>query len=515
MHVSLDIDVSPSSRLPAGKWLVIRAGVQEADLETLPSPTQRPPLAKEVQKGPQKTRWFFTKLLAKEKGEHLDHHSYTVRVPRAAAEVDDLSSILLVDLLVQGVLPNECAEHKHSWLDTRADSNDTVLLGRYRVSLADLLGSRGQSQSVSITSLIEDSKLANLAVQYQQFAGTRMDKQVIVTMDRPGVRGYLSLCVCTKEAGHALYDVVYQDVASGMKTGPTFELTIPYDILLCYFSSYGLAIADKGETGIPSSSVISNAELKKMGQDLLLGPRDSQASVRLSSNTSLSNSSKLKQSTIRLKYIDKQCKIDQILYVMIDDSVSLRFECIKLGVQTSARMLLQDILEKTSQLIGDMEPGPDERKKPSWRIPWMEVPVPGVKRFLEEAIEVLHSHIVDDNTLVRVSGLSERPFGRLSYDTVISKRIYALVLSNDALHSIDFHNCISECSSVVFLLFCFMHRDLDPEKLLAQYSNVIIFDILRPDYDQLQHVLLSICSCIRYNVESEKRNHCICGYHIG
>lgn len=145
----------------------------------------------------------------------------------------------------------------------------------------------------------------------------------------------------------------------------------------------------------------------------------------------------------------------------------------------------------------------------------MEVPVPGVKRFLEEAIEVLHSHIVDDNTLVRVSGLSERPFGRLSYDTVISKRIYALVLSNDVLHSIDLHTCISECSSVVFLLFCFMHRDLDPDKLLAQYSNVIIFDILRPDYDQLQHVLLSICSCIRYNAESEKRNHCICGYHIG
>ncbi|EFO61749.1 Hypothetical protein GLP15_4985 [Giardia lamblia P15] len=512
MHVSLDIDMSPSSRLPAGKWLVIRAGIQDADPETLPSLTQKP--LKEVQKGPQKTWWFFTKMLAKEKGEHLDHHNYTVRVPRATANVDDLSSILLVDLLVQGVLPDECTTCKHSWLNTCADGNDTVLLGRYRVSLADLLSSWGQSQSVSITSLIEDSKLANLAIQYQQFAGTRMDKQVIVTMDRPGARGYLSLCACTKEAGHTIYDVVYQDITSGMKTGPTFELAIPYDILLCYSSSYGLAIADKGETGIPVSSVINSAELKKMGRDLLISPRDNQTSVSLPSNTSLSTSSRLKQSTISLKYIDKQYTIDQILYVIIDNSVSLRFECLKLGVQTNARMLLQKIFEETSRMISDVEPSSDERKKPLLRIPWMDVPVPGVKGFLEEAIEVLQSHIAGDNTLMRASGLSERPFGRSSYDTAISKRIYALALSNDVLHSINLRNCISECSSVVFLLFCFMHRNLDPEKLLAQYSNVIIFDILQPNYDQLQHVLLSICSCIRYNAESERRSHCICGYHI-
>lgn len=509
MHVSLDLDVSPTSRLPAGQWFMIRAGVREADPGESYSLTQEP--IEETQREPRQTLWFFVRFLSKEKSEHLDHHSYMLRIPRRAA-ANDLSSILLVDLLIQGIVSNEYTSYDQPW-EQHADSSDAALLGRYRVSLVDLLGSRGQSQTVSIMSLIEDSKLADLTVQYQLFTGAKMDRYVIVTMDRPGEKGYLSLCACVKEAGYVSYYVVYQDITSGAKTGPIFELAIPYDVLLCYSSVYGLTIADKGETDIPASSVIGRMELKKLGLDLLSSSRDSQASIRLPSNSSLSTPHKQRRSAIGLRYIGKQSEVDQILYIVIDDSLSMRFECLKVGISANVRTLIQTILKTTSQLVNDNEMGKDKCTDPLPIIPWMEIPISGAKWSLKEAVEALQSHISDSNAFVRNSGLSERPFGRPSYDPVISKGIYVLALSNDALHATILHACISECNSVVFLLFCFLDQNAEASKLLARHSNVIIFDILRPNYTQLQHVLLSICGCIRYSAESGKRRQCICSYH--
>lgn len=531
MHVSLDIDVSPSGSMPTGRWFVIRAGVREADPRAPSSLSQEP--TENAQRGPRKTFWFFTRLLSRERNEHLDHRSYTMRVPRTATESGDLSSILLVDLLVQGVYPDDkTSKHgnrsvnDHSvatdipaisyerFSDRHTINSDTVLLGRYRISLMDLLGSRGQSQVVSIASLIEDRKLADLTVQYQLFINTGMDKYITVSIDRLGARGYLSLCAYTAAADHSSYDVVYQDTTGGAKTGPTFELSIPYDIIMCHASSYGLAIADKGETGIPASDVIDRKELKKAGLDLLMGFHDSQASIPLSSTNSLSTSTRQKQSAISLKYIDKQSKIDQPLYVVIDDSIQMRFECLKAGAQVGARMLLQTIFEKVSQLISDADVGSSEQKSPLLATLWRDVLVSGVKWSAKEVADAIQSYVLNSNAVVRGSGLSERPFGRSSYELVISKGIYVLALSNSTVYAPSLHTCISECSSTAFLLFCFMDSNPEISKLLAQYSNVAVFDIIAPDYDQLHHTLLSICSCIRYSTKGEKKRQCICGYHI-
>lgn len=530
MHVSLDIDISPSSSLPSSRWFVIRAGIREADPHASSSPIPEPTGC--TQSGPQKTFWFFMRLLSREKNEHLDHQSYTVRVPRTSAELNDLSSILLVDLLARGMyLDNQAPESNNhltnnnliatgasrmadkQTLDMHATNNDTVLLGRYRISLADLLSSRGQSQVVSIMSLIEDRKLADLSIQYHAFACTKMDTYIIVSIDRPGAKGYLSLCASTAATDHGLYEVVYQDITGGAKTGPTFELTIPYDIILCYASSYGLAVVDKGETCIPISNVIDRKELKKAGLDLSISPHDSQLSIPISSTNSFNTSTKIKQSIINLKYIDKQSKIDQLLYVIIDESLQMRFECLKTETQMNTRVFLQAIFKRMSQLLSDTDVDGSEQKNPLPTILWTELSVPGNKWSVKEAVDVIQSHVLDSAIGMRNTGLSERPFGRLSYDIAISKGIYVLVLSNSTAHAADLHACFRECNSVVFLLFCFIVSNPEIDNLLAQYTNVKIFDIINPNYSQLQHVLLSVCGCICYNIESGERRRCICGFH--